>query len=501
MRFVLFTHSITSDWNHGNAHFLRGILRALHRAGHQTLACEPEAGWSLDNLRSEPEGARAIAKFADLFPEIAVQRYGADPDLDALLDGADVVIVHEWTDPALVAAIGRMRRTGGRFTLLFHDTHHRAVSAESQIAGLDLEDYDAVLAFGAVLSETYRTRGWGQRVFTWHEAADTELFRPHPDIAADRDLVFIGNWGDEERSDELRRFLVGPSARLKLRTTVHGVRYPAMAIEALSSAGIAFEGYLPNLMVPQVLARHRATIHVPRGPYVRQLPGIPTIRVFEALASGIALISAPWSDSEGLFRPGCDFLIAKDGEDMERQLRQLMADAPMRQALAASGRARVLERHSCRHRVDELLAIVAKLACRHRGGRGMRIAFYGSSLTSSYWNGAATYYRGIIRALAGLGYDVTFYEPDAYDRQKNRDIEPPPWCRVVVYPATIEGVQQATACARHADIVVKASGVGVFDDELLAASMAAARDDALRIFGTSMHRQPWPSLPSIPTCR
>jgi len=112
----------------------------------------------------------------------------------------------------------------------------------------------------------------------------------------------------------------------------------------------------------------------------------------------------------------------------------------------------------------------------------MRIAFYGSSLTSSYWNGAATYYRGIIRALAGLGYDVTFYEPDAYDRQKNRDIDPPPWCRVVVYPATIEGVQQATACARHAEIVVKASGVGVFDDELLAAAMAAARDDALRIF-------------------
>src|SRR5262245_17408153 len=112
----------------------------------------------------------------------------------------------------------------------------------------------------------------------------------------------------------------------------------------------------------------------------------------------------------------------------------------------------------------------------------MRIAFYGSSLTSSYWNGAATYYRGIIRALAGLGYDVTSYEPDAYDRQKNRDIDPPPWCRVVVYPATIEGVQQVTAGARHAEIVVKASGVGVFDDELLEASMMAARDDALRIF-------------------
>jgi spore maturation protein CgeB len=112
----------------------------------------------------------------------------------------------------------------------------------------------------------------------------------------------------------------------------------------------------------------------------------------------------------------------------------------------------------------------------------MRIAFYGSSLTSSYWNGAATYYRGIIRALARLGYDITFYEPDAYDRQKNRDIDPPPWCRVVVYPATREGVEQVTAQARHAEIVVKASGVGVFDDELLEASMAAARSDALRIF-------------------
>jgi spore maturation protein CgeB len=112
----------------------------------------------------------------------------------------------------------------------------------------------------------------------------------------------------------------------------------------------------------------------------------------------------------------------------------------------------------------------------------MRIAFYGSSLTSSYWNGAATYYRGIIRALAGRGYDITFYEPDAYDRQKNRDIDPPPWCRVVVYPATPEGVEQVTPQARHAEIVVKASGVGVYDDELLVASMAAARRDALRIF-------------------
>ena len=112
----------------------------------------------------------------------------------------------------------------------------------------------------------------------------------------------------------------------------------------------------------------------------------------------------------------------------------------------------------------------------------MKIAFYGSSLLSSYWNGAATYYRGIISDLARRGYDVTFYEPDAFDRQQHRDIEPPDWARVVVYPATIEAAEAVMAEAAEADVVVKASGVGVFDTELLRGTMARARPDAIRIF-------------------
>lgn len=110
------------------------------------------------------------------------------------------------------------------------------------------------------------------------------------------------------------------------------------------------------------------------------------------------------------------------------------------------------------------------------------VAFYGSSLLSAYWNGAATYYRGLLRALAARGYDVTFYESDAFDRQAHRDIEPPDWCRVVVYEATVPALRQAASEAAKADIVVKASGVGYEDDLLLAEVMAAARPDALRIF-------------------
>lgn len=97
---------------------------------------------------------------------------------------------------------------------------------------------------------------------------------------------------------------------------------------------------------------------------------------------------------------------------------------------------------------------------------GLRIAFYGSSLLSAYWNGAATYYRGILRALHRLGHRITFFEPDAYGRQEHRDIRPPDYARSVVYPADEAGVRGALEQGEEADLVIKASGVGVFDELL-----------------------------------
>ncbi len=112
----------------------------------------------------------------------------------------------------------------------------------------------------------------------------------------------------------------------------------------------------------------------------------------------------------------------------------------------------------------------------------MKIAFYGSSLLSSYWNGAATYYRGLLAALARRGHDIVFYEPDVHDRGAHRDIDPPDWCRVVVYEGTLEALHRVAAEAAAADVVVKASGVGFADDILLGAVLDAAAPDALRIF-------------------
>lgn len=112
----------------------------------------------------------------------------------------------------------------------------------------------------------------------------------------------------------------------------------------------------------------------------------------------------------------------------------------------------------------------------------MRIAFYGSSLLSSYWNGAATYYRGLLRELATHGHEITFYEPDAYDRRHHRDFNPPDWCRVFVYPARPDALASVIREAATADAVIKASGVGYEDEALLLGLMQAARPDALRIF-------------------
>ena len=361
MKVCYFTHSLLSCWNHGNAHFLRGVLSELIRRGHDVTALEPEGNWSLANLLRDG-GPAGLDAFRAAYPGLAPVSTAPDADPAALCEGADLVIMHEWNEPSLVAAVGSLRKKGAPFTLLFHDTHHRAVSDPDAIRAFDLDGYDGVLAFGETLAAVYRRWGWGDRVSVWHEAADTHVFHP-PTVEGDRQgLVWIGNWGDDERSAELERFLFRPAQAAGLALAVHGVRYPEAALATLARHGVAYQGWLPNAAAPGVFARHLATVHVPRRFYVSTLPGIPTIRVFEALACGIPLVSAPWSDSEELFTVGRDFLMARDEDGMTAHLRAVAADADLRAALVTQGLATIRARHTCAHRVDELLSTVARLS-------------------------------------------------------------------------------------------------------------------------------------------
>ena len=361
MRFVIFCHSIVSDWNHGNAHFLRGIGSELMARGHEALFYEPHDAWSLRNLIAN-HGDAAITRFHHAYPRIVSRSYDPEMvDFDEVLEGADVVIVHEWNTHDIVKRIGEHRARSRQYKLYFHDTHHRGVTEPESMSRYDLQHYDGVLAFGEVLRDVYLRRGWAREVWTWHEAADTRIFRPLGGEKTD-DLVWVGNWGDEERTLELNEFLIEPARALSVRARLYGVRYPESSLTQLRDASIAYSGWLPNFDVPRAFARSRLTIHVPRRPYLGALRGIPTIRPFEAMACGIPLISACWRDPEGLFSSGVDFLIANNGDEMKKHIRDLLNDPNMARELAMNGYRTICTRHTCAHRVDELLAIHQRLA-------------------------------------------------------------------------------------------------------------------------------------------
>ncbi|HEY6273088.1 MAG TPA: glycosyltransferase [Terriglobales bacterium] len=367
LNIALFAHSLVSDWNHGNAHFLRGLARELARLGHRVRCYEELGSWSLANLMKQ-EGERAIAaidSFRAAFSEIDVRFYkSTHPEFEHFLwqelKDAHLVLLHEWNEPRVTNSVLALKKKCG-FLALLQDSHHRAYTQAGEILKFHLHLFDGVLAFGEAIRRIY-AHGFGlARVWTFHEAADVAHFSPRS-RAREIDLVWIGNWGDEERTSELEQFLILPAAaKPKRRVIAHGVRYPEIARERLQAAGIEYRGYLPNLATADVYAASAVTLHVPRRHYSNGLSGIPTIRVFEALACGVPLICAPWSDDEKLFHPGQDYLVVKDGKQMKAELESLLRDPAARRQIAECGLQTIRARHTCAHRVQQLLNICEEL--------------------------------------------------------------------------------------------------------------------------------------------
>ncbi len=230
MKIVYVAHSISSCWNNGNAHFLRGLLRELVRLGHDVVALEERNGWSQRHLVEE-QGDGPLLRFRSAFPELEVLAYARASDVLQSVEGADLVIVHEWVDGKVADALSRLRRRGAPFHLYFHDTHHRAITSAAGIARFDLWAFDAILAFGRSLAAVYEDAGFGGRTFVLHEAADTRLFTFEEGGDRRRGIVWVGNWGDEERSSEITRYLLEPVRESGLPLDVYGVRYSSEGLQ------------------------------------------------------------------------------------------------------------------------------------------------------------------------------------------------------------------------------------------------------------------------------
>lgn len=360
-RFALFYQSVISDWNHSNAHFLRGLMRALQARGHSTVCYEQVDNWSLTNLLAS--NPAAIDEFRRDFPDLPFHRYDVADQLEATLRSqlarADIALVHEWNDPRVIRMVGRLAEEMG-VRALFHDTHYRVVLDEAHRNQLDLGRYERILAYCPSVAERYRALGF-EAVSVLHEAADTTVFAPQP-VPRTTDVVFVGNYGDGDRSDELEDYVFEPRRTLPhLRYAVYGVRYPPEVLSRLSNGlDITYGGWLPNVRVPRIYSSARVVLHVPRRQYVELLPGTPTIRVFEALASGACLVSLPWDDTDHLFDVDRDYVVAHSPAEMRDLIGWLCEDEAARSAFGQRGLQTILRRHTCGHRADELLGLLAR---------------------------------------------------------------------------------------------------------------------------------------------
>ncbi|MBI2755655.1 MAG: glycosyltransferase [Chloroflexi bacterium] len=325
------------------------------------ISYEQEDNWSLANLLKEQPDA--VEEFRDHFPDLRYEAYPAGPSgplrLRAALADADVAIVHEWNEPEIIHLLGHLARELG-IRAVFHDTHYRVVLDDGYRARLGLENYHDMLAFSPSVAERYHALGF-RNVHVVHEAADTTVFKPL-ERPMQHDVVFIGNYGDGDRNDELERFVFGPRMQLPhLRYAMYGVRYPdAVLVRMRNGLAVEFGGGVRNVQVPEVYAASKVALHVPRRQYVELLPGTPTIRMFEALATGTCLVSLPWPDTDALFTAGTggDYLVVRTSAEMRDALEWLTADDAARERIGRQGLSTILARHTCDHRADQLLALL-----------------------------------------------------------------------------------------------------------------------------------------------
>lgn len=330
MKIAAFFHSRSRAGERSEAHarFLRSVLAELRRVGH--------------DVDSFPPGVRTT-------------------DLDACLGSADLVLVHEGCGPVLAKQIGDHHARNREYRLLFYDTHGQAATKPGETVQFDLSDYDCVLARGEAIRHTYLERGWAERAWTWQYAADVRAFHPLPASRIEGDLVWIGEPGDEEDARELRELLLRPARRARLHGSVFGPP-PSWADRARTRlAGLHHRGWADEDRVPELYAGHRMTVNLPHRHAGEPLPGMPTMRIFEALACGIPLISAPWDDCEALFQAEHDYLVARDTMEMREAMQAIVEFPAFAAELARNGLETIRAHHTCAHRVDELLSIDAEL--------------------------------------------------------------------------------------------------------------------------------------------
>ncbi len=342
MRIVFFYPSLLSDWNNASATGLRGVAMELLLRGHEVAIYEPRGGDSLAHVLAT-YGHGPVARFHAAYPGLASRRYDpATLNLDAALAEAALVIVHDETDPALMSRLAEHRARCGDYNLLLHATHGGAFGPE----------FDAMLTAGSQFSQPPNSLDAATAI-RWPAAADTRLFKPLVNQALEGDVVWVGNCPDDARLDELQEYFLRPVQRLGLRARVYGAVFTPAARQAIAQAGVQFGGWIPDFELPAIFAAFRAVVQLPP----RAAPGCPDPYLLPALACGRPVLSAAWDDADQLLRPGRDYAVARDGQELTSWLARVLADRQLAATLAQHGRQAVLADHTAAHRASTLLGL------------------------------------------------------------------------------------------------------------------------------------------------
>ncbi|WMJ73714.1 glycosyltransferase [Cytophagaceae bacterium ABcell3] len=361
MKIRMFYPSMVSEWNFAGAGFLRGMVSEFLHRGEDVKVFEPVRSECIENLVA-CYGDAPVKEFKSFYNNRLISNFYETEKFqpEEILDDCDLVIVHVRTDPEIIRKIGEHRKANPFYKLLFHDSSHKVMTEKEGSVIASLQNYDGVLAGCNYLREMYLKNGWADKAWVWHEAVDSRIFYPRESESKEGDLVCVGNWGNGERFDGLKNFFLKPAERLQVSSTLYGVGYPEDFIKKCDSCNITFKEWIAAYKIPHVFAGHSVAVHIPKKSYLESVPGKPANGIFEAMACGIPVVSAPWEDTDGLFAQGLDYIVA-DAREIESKIQELLLDKERAAETARNGLRVINKKHTCWHRLKTLFKICRQL--------------------------------------------------------------------------------------------------------------------------------------------
>jgi glycosyltransferase involved in cell wall biosynthesis len=352
MKYIFLYKSMFNGYNFSQAHFIRGVAEQLIGLGHDVDVFVPESPTEFmasEELASDDRNAFSLQ----------IRTYNLLHLKDSgLLDDADLVIVHHENKSELFDEVFALRKNR-RFKVFIHDSSSNHFDLKDSKNRNYAELADGVLVGAGYLISQYLAHTEQKHVFLWPNAVDSKVFFPSHETVPDMDFITLSNWNNGKKGEELMNYFINPAKKLNRLSTVVGVDYPAELVKR--NTHVDFKGFVPNIFVPKFMYRHKVFVHLPsKSPY--DISHKPSPGIFEAMACGIPVISAPWDDSDCLFEEGIDYVLAKDEREMEKKLKELVLDRQKALEIARNAMRAINRKHTCRHRVKDLLEF-----CKQRG--------------------------------------------------------------------------------------------------------------------------------------